>query len=80
MAAKKKKAPRFTKKDDRMAGHVAESEMKRGVPAKEAKSIGYATAQKSGDASKAHTAKGTVDDLAAKKRGKKKRVRNIGRS
>jgi hypothetical protein len=37
---------RFTTKEDRQAGHIAASERKRGVPAKRAKSIGYATVQK----------------------------------
>ena len=37
---------RFTAKQDRQAGHVAASERARGVPAKEARSIGYAVVQK----------------------------------
>lgn len=37
---------RFTKKEDRQAAHVAASERKRGVSAKKAKSIGYATVNK----------------------------------
>lgn len=37
---------RFTKKQDRQAKHIEESEEKRGVPAKKAKSIGYATVNK----------------------------------
>mgnify|MGYP007135349092 CR=1 FL=1 len=40
------KGRRFTAKQDRMAKHIAASERKRGVPAKEARSIGYATVQK----------------------------------
>lgn len=39
------KGSRFTPKQDRMAKHVAQSEMKRGVPAKQAERIGYATVQ-----------------------------------
>lgn len=38
------KGSKFTKREDRMAKHVAASERARGVPAKQAKSIGYATA------------------------------------
>jgi len=34
---------RFTAKQDRMAQHVAASERARGMSAKEAKSVGYAT-------------------------------------
>lgn len=34
---------RFTKKQDRMAEHVAKSEQKKGMSPKDAKSIGYAT-------------------------------------
>ncbi len=34
---------RFTAKEDRQAGHIASSERARGVSAKEARSIGYAT-------------------------------------
>lgn len=43
------KNSRFSAKQDRQAKHVAASEMARGVSAKKAKSIGYATvnAQKS---------------------------------
>jgi hypothetical protein len=37
---------RFTAKEDRQAQHIAASEKKRGVSAKRAKSIGYATVQK----------------------------------
>jgi hypothetical protein len=37
---------RFTAKEDRQAGHIAASERKKGVSAKRAKSIGYATVQK----------------------------------
>ena len=37
---------RFTSKEDRQAGHIAASERKRGVPAKRAKSIGYAVVVK----------------------------------
>lgn len=37
---------RFTTKQDRQAKHVAASEEKKGVPAKKAKSIGYATVTK----------------------------------
>jgi hypothetical protein len=38
--------PRFTLKEDRQAKHIADSEKKRGVSAKRAKSIGYATVNK----------------------------------
>lgn len=34
---------RFTKKEDRQAAHVAASERARGMSAKEARSVGYAT-------------------------------------
>jgi hypothetical protein len=37
---------RFTAKEDRQAGHIAASERKAGLSAKEAKSIGYATVNK----------------------------------
>lgn len=37
---------RFTPKQDRQAAHIASSERARGVSAKEAKSIGYATVNK----------------------------------
>lgn len=40
------KGRRFTEKQDRMAKHIAKSEMKRGVPKKEAERIGYATVNK----------------------------------
>lgn len=36
-------AHRFSKKEDRQAKHIADSEMARGKSAEEAKSIGYAT-------------------------------------
>ena len=37
---------RFTAKQDRQAQHIAASERKRGVSAKKAKEIGYATVNK----------------------------------
>ena len=37
---------RFTEKQDRQAAHIAQSEIKRGVSPKKAKSIGYATVNK----------------------------------
>lgn len=37
---------RFTAKQDRQAKHIAASERKRGVSAKRAKAIGYATVNK----------------------------------
>ena len=40
------KGRRFTEKEDRQASHIAASERKRGVPAKRARSIAYATVQK----------------------------------
>ena len=40
------KKRRFTAKEDRQAKHIADSERKRGVSAKRAKSIGYATVNK----------------------------------
>lgn len=43
---------RFTAKQDRQAAHIAASERARGVPAKEAKSIGYATINKEKSARK----------------------------
>lgn len=38
--------PNLSPKDDRMAAHIKESEMKRGVDPKKATSIGFATAEK----------------------------------
>ena len=43
---KSARKPRFTAKEDRKAQHVAASERARGVSAKTAKSIGYATVNK----------------------------------
>jgi hypothetical protein len=40
------KKHKFTAKQDRQAAHIAASEKKSGMSAKEAKSIGYATVQK----------------------------------
>ena len=40
------KKSRFTAKEDRQAKHIADSEKKRGMSAKQAKSIGYATINK----------------------------------
>lgn len=37
---------RFTKKEDRQAAHIADSERRRGVSAKAARNIGYATLNK----------------------------------
>lgn len=37
---------RFTPKQDRQAAHIAASERARGMSAKEAKSVGYATVNK----------------------------------
>jgi hypothetical protein len=37
---------RFSPKQDRQAQHIMESEIQRGVPASEAKKIGYATVNK----------------------------------
>jgi len=37
---------KFTKKQDRQAAHVAASEKKKGMSAKKAKAIGYATVNK----------------------------------
>ena len=45
-------ARRFTPKQDRQASHIAASEEKKGLPAKKAKSIGYATVNKSKKKSK----------------------------
>jgi hypothetical protein len=42
----KSKKRRFTKKQDRMAGHVADSLRKKGFSAKKARSIGFATVNK----------------------------------
>lgn len=42
----KGKGHRFTLKQDRQAGHIADSERKAGKSAREAKSIGYATVNK----------------------------------
>lgn len=39
---------RFSAKEDRQAAHVAASMRKRGLSAKEAKSVGYATVVKEG--------------------------------
>ena len=46
------KGHRFTAKEDRMAKHVAASEEKRGMSAKEAESVGYATVNKRKSAKK----------------------------
>lgn len=37
---------RFSSKQDRMAKHIMESEMEKGMPMKKAKSVGYATVVK----------------------------------
>lgn len=37
---------RFSSKQDRMAKHIMESEIKKGMPMKMAKSVGYATVVK----------------------------------
>ena len=42
----KGKKHRFSAKEDRMAAHVASSERKSGMSAKEARSVGYATVNK----------------------------------
>ena len=42
----KGKKRRFSAKEDRQASHIADSEKKRGMSAKEAKSVGYATVNK----------------------------------
>jgi hypothetical protein len=42
----KGKGHRFSAKEDRQAGHVAASERAKGMSAKEAKSVGYATVNK----------------------------------
>lgn len=44
---------RFTTKQDRQAKHIAASEEKKGMPAKKAKSVGYATVNKNKSAKKA---------------------------
>ena len=47
------KKSRFTAKEDRQAKHIADSEKKRGMSAKQAKSMGYATIhQHTGDKKK----------------------------
>jgi hypothetical protein len=45
---------RFTKKEDRLAEHVKESEEKHGKSEKEAERIGYATANKHKQEEKHH--------------------------
>ena len=40
------KGHRFTEKQDRQAGHIAESMRKKGMSGKAAKSVGYATVNK----------------------------------
>jgi hypothetical protein len=40
------KGHRYSPKQDRQAGHVADSEMARGMNAKEARSVGYAVVNK----------------------------------
>jgi hypothetical protein len=45
---------RFTKKEDRMAEHVKESEEKRGKSEKDAERIGYATMNKHKQEEKDH--------------------------
>lgn len=47
---------RFTPKEDRMADHVKDSEMKSGKSAEEAERIGYATMQKNKSARRMSTA------------------------
>jgi len=42
------KGHRFTAKEDRQASHVAASEQARGMSAREAKRVGYATVVKRG--------------------------------
>ena len=37
---------RFSEKEDRQAKHIADSERKRGMSGKKAKSVGYATVNK----------------------------------
>ena len=46
MPDKKKGGGRFTKKDDRQAPHIKESEMERGKSEEDAERIGYATVNK----------------------------------
>lgn len=46
------KGHRFTEKEDRQAGHVAESMRKKGMSPKKAKSVGFATVVKQGGGKK----------------------------
>jgi len=46
MPDKKKSGGRFTKKEDRQAEHIKESEMKRGKSEEDAERIAYATVNK----------------------------------
>lgn len=71
MPATKAKKKRFTAKQDRMASHVAKSMKKSGKSAKDAKSIGYAVAQKNKSKKKA---------AAKKKPAKKASVAAGGRN
>lgn len=57
--------PRFTMKEDRQAEHIADSEKKAGMSAKEAKAVGYATVQKK----KKKKKEPTVDDYRKMKKG-----------
>jgi hypothetical protein len=61
---------RFTKKQDRQAAHIAASERKKGMSAKDAKSVGYATVNKNKKRKKKKPKNSASD----------RRKRNIGRS
>jgi len=66
MPTTKGKKPRFTAKDDRQASHVAKAMKKRGLTAKEAKSVGYATVNKQKSARKKTSRKKTSAKKGAK--------------
>jgi hypothetical protein len=78
------KNARFTKKQDRQAKHVADSEKKSGKSADEAKRIGFATVNKNKSAKKDAPAKGKEETVAQAKdrrdKAQHRRKRNIGRS
>lgn len=79
MPTRKGKKPRFSAKEDRQASHIAASERKRGVSAKAAKSIGYATVNKQ-KASGSASARNTKHPKAPARKPQNRRVRNKGRS
>jgi hypothetical protein len=84
MPTTKGKKRRFSAKQDRQAAHVADSMKKRGMSAKRAKSVGYATVNKLKGKRKKSSADSQARNVESKKTPKRKpskrRKRNIGRS